>query len=786
MNKYHCIFLFLIACTTVFAQSDSLKKIDCGSILYGKVIDDHDKTPLEFATLYIKEIDRGATADRDGNYKFENMCDGEYIIKVSHIGCDPIKIKVSVKGETEQNFYPEHHAELLQDIEIKAKRPEEKPTQTQNDISGRDLEESKGESLGEALKNVTGITAIETGSSISKPVIHGLHSNRILVLNNGVRQEGQQWGSEHAPEIDPFIANKLTVIKGANSVRYGSDAIAGVILVEPKALRDSAGIGGELSLVGFTNNREGVASGVIEQKFKKLSALSWRLQGTLKQAGNSKAPDYWLKNTGFKEQNFSSTLGWNKENYGAEIFYSQFNTTLGIFSGSHIGNLTDLQAAFNRSEPIEKSGFSYKIDRPYQHVEHELVKVKSFLKTGAVGKLSFVYARQYNLRNEYDKHKPLNDSLAALNRPELQYEITTHTADVVWEHNNIRSLSGSMGISGMTQGNTYEGRYFIPNYKNYSSGAFWIERWRKNKLEVEAGIRYDYKWLRIYKYENSVLISPIREFSNVSGNLGLIYKISPSLDFNINTGNAWRAPAVNELYSDGLHHGAAAIEVGDKNLLPERAYNSIATLDYNKKKWNAELSVYYNHIQNFIYLQPTLPPVLTIRGAFPAFHYKQVDATFKGVDAMLSYDVMKSLKIISKASWLRAYNKTIDDYLILMPSDRYENELVYELKDFKKVKNTYFGLAVSTVTKQWRTPVNNDFAPPPEGYTLFNFNMGFSIQVKKQLLQIGFSGNNLLNTVYRDYLNRFRYYSDAMGRNFAIRIKIPFNVNTKNNKKLNK
>ncbi|MBL0052920.1 MAG: hypothetical protein IPP29_16105 [Bacteroidetes bacterium] len=185
-------------------------------------------------------------------------------------------------------------------------------------------------------------------------------------------------GIEHAPEVDPFIANKLSVIKGANSIRYGSDAIAGVILIETKPLRDSAGIGGELNLIGMTNGRAGTASAYLEGNFKKLNPLSWRVQGTLKQGGNISAPDYILVNTGLKEYNFSYALGWKKKNYGAEIFYSQFNTTFGIFSASHIGNLTDLNKAFNSPVPLETGTFTYKIGRPFQHTEHELFKLKSF------------------------------------------------------------------------------------------------------------------------------------------------------------------------------------------------------------------------------------------------------------------------------------------------------------------------------------------------------------------------------------------------------------------------
>ena len=145
-------------------------------------------------------------------------------------------------------------------------------------------------------------------------MIHGMYGNRILLLNNGVRLESQNWGSDHAPEIDPFIATKLTVIKGAASIRYGMDALGGVILVEPKELPISKSFKGEFNTVGTTNGKSGVVSSYLEGRFdKKLAGLSWRLQGTMKEAGNYRTPTYFLTNTAMNESNYSGALCYNKK-----------------------------------------------------------------------------------------------------------------------------------------------------------------------------------------------------------------------------------------------------------------------------------------------------------------------------------------------------------------------------------------------------------------------------------------------------------------------------------------
>ena len=528
--------------------------------------------------------------------------------------------------------------------------------------------------------------------------------------------------------------------------------------------------------MGFSNGRQGVISGIVDGNFARMPSFSWRLQGTYKQGGNVRSPDYYLKNTGIREYNFSWAAGYEKQNIGIEAFYSQFNTDIGIFSASHIGNLTDLEKAFEADEPLESADFTYKIDRPWQQIEHELFKAKGYILTGNSGKLSITYARQYNKRLEYDKDAPRNDSLAALNLPALQFEITTHTGDLTWEHNWYRSLKGSFGVSLIDQGNTYEGRFFIPNFKKYGGGIFWIERWKPldSKLEIEAGIRYDHIFQEIFMWQDDVLTSPEYTYNNVSGSIGGIYKFSKDLLVKVNAGTAWRPPNVNEMFSNGLHHGAAAVEIGDTSLVAEQAYNISAAVEYTGDKLSFTVDAYYNYINDFIYLKPVQPPTLTIRGAFPTFRFSQVDATLNGFDVTVHYKLPLNLNITSKASILRAYNQSAGEYLVLMPADRFENTLEYRFREGDKFSDGYLSLTLLSVLEQTRVPENSDYVPPPAGYNLLGIQAGFSLPIGKQKMKVGIGVANLLNTSYRDYLNRFRYFTDEMGTNVSLRVTVPF------------
>jgi iron complex outermembrane receptor protein len=716
----------------------------------------------------------------------EGLCPGIYNIRISHIGCAPIEIEWNVSGDQRRNITLPHSITQLQEVAVTGHAAKEVTTAPVESLSGKELDKTRGLTLGEALKKVNGVTSMTTGPNVSKPVINGLHSNRVLVLNNGIRQEGQQWGTEHAPEVDPFLASKIVVIKGASALRYGGDAIGGVVLVEPKALPVTPGMNGEVNLAGFSNNRLGAVSATIEQQVPQIPGLSWRLQGTLRKGGNTRTPDYWLDNTGVEEYNFSAALGWKKPNYGAELFYSQFNTDLGVFEGSHIGNRTDLEEVIKQQRPFPEftEGFSYKINRPYQHVEHELFKIKAYVNTGKAGKLNLVLARQFNFRNELDRN-------SALSVNQMNLNLTTYTGELVWDHNSWKGLRGTIGASGMYQENSYKSRLFIPNYQSNQWGVFWTEKWEStnNKWLLEGGVRYDNK--QYYNIDDNAkeINYPERDYASFSGSLGAQYRLNDQWHISVNAARAWRAAGVNELYASGLHHGAAVIEQGDPFLKAESASKFNATVHYDlNDKLEADVNFYYNYIRNFIFQQPTDSVVVTIRGAFPYTYYRQADASMKGMDAQLRWQFLPKWQILTKASLLRAYNESANDWMIGMPSDRFEHELTFFPGNVKKLKDNYVSVSFSNVLKQTRTPANlkdpndprgQDLMAPPGAYNLLGLEAGSTVSIGKQPISVILGATNVLNTRYREYLNFFRYFADEPGTNIYLKLKVPLHFGKK-------
>lgn len=276
--KYKLIISFLLFVQfSIFAQN-------CGFSLTGTISDIHNEAPIPFVSVQIKELKINTFTDSLGRYTFSKLCSGSYTLICSNIqGYKPLVKTIDIQENKVLNLSYETHLTELTEVNVKGKVEATKTLRTLqiNSIVGDELEKNKATNLGEILKTLPGVNTLNSGNSVSKPVIRGLHSNRILVLNNGIRQEGQQWGIEHAPEIDPFIADKITVVKGASSTMYGSDAIAGVVLIETKDLPDTASINGEINAIGVSNGRGGTVSSYLQGVFTKLPSFAWRIQGTL-------------------------------------------------------------------------------------------------------------------------------------------------------------------------------------------------------------------------------------------------------------------------------------------------------------------------------------------------------------------------------------------------------------------------------------------------------------------------------------------------------------------------
>lgn len=782
---------FLFTCVCLLAASVALgqQREPCSVTLVGRVIDSTTSGPLADATVRIANSDKGVTTLPDGRFALSNLCPQDLFIEVQFLGYKSKVIFIeSNRLIIEWLILLEPSEILLGNIAISA--PDLPPGSiSKESISIDDISRGGGKSLGEVLSKINGVTTLKSGPGIAKPVIHGLHSNRILILNNGIRQEGQQWGSEHAPEIDPYIASKITVVKGAESVRYGSDAIGGLIVVGPPDLHRTKTIGGEFNTAYMTNSRMILTSGMLEGGLNKSDKIGWRVQGTYKKAGDSHAPDYNLTNTGIREVNFSAGMGYANDRLSVEAFYSHFYTELGILRSAHTGSRTDFLEAIARPQPLIIEPFSYRIDHPKQEVKHDLYKLNAHYDINPTSKLSLVYGSQRNNRLEFDRRRG-----QLFNVPGLDLTLTTHTLDAIWDMRHQETWTTSIGISGMAQMNRWDANTgknpLIPWYNQGSLGLFAIQRYIKPRWEAEIGLRYDHKNLLVKAFNRSnELIEGRFNFDNTTLNAGAQYNISESVSINSHIGSAWRPPHVSEMLSNGIHHGTASYESGllindrddiDRdfaNIAPpsEVSYKWLTGISVRKDRLTAQVDGYLSNIDNFIYLNPVPGAfVLTSRGDFPLFRYDQINAFMHGVDASLNYKLTGQLQYQFKASAVRATDRRSKEAIIWIPADRLENSLQLSLPSIGKLEDFHMSVGSLMVMRQWRVASERDLTAPPPAYFLMNAHIGFELPIGERHVEFSLNIDNLLNTSYRDYMNRFRYFTDDLGRNFSISLKYNF------------
>ncbi len=500
--------------------------------------------------------------------------------------------------------------------------------------------------------------------------------------------------------------------------------------------------------------------------------MAWRVQGTAKQSGDFKTADYFLENTGAKELNYSAALGYTKEHFGLGAFYSHFNTKLGIYNGSHIGSAEDLSAAIANGKPFIYRPFSYEINAPRQEVIHDLLKLNGHIHLNDYLHFNLQYGFQRDSRKEFDIRRGGRTSL-----PSQDLSLYTQTLNANVEYFDGNHWKATFGLDGLYQNNeNVPGTLtipIIPDYVAKGAGAYAIGRYLHGNYELEAGLRYDFKSIISAGYDrNQALYGDTREFHNVTSSLGAVWHASPELDLRTNIGTAFRPATVNELFSNGIHQSVNAWEVGDSSLLSEKSLKWITSVQYtNIPGWlSVSLDLYANYFNNYIYLRPTGEVHESLSGAFPIFRQQQTNARFLGADLTAKVNLPYHFDYTLKGSVVRAKNTSDQVFLPMVPADRLEQALQYKYDPAAFLHDSYVQLAHVFVAKQTRYDAASEIAPPPDAYHLLNFSIGTRLALGKQSLNVNFAVDNLTNTLYKDYLNRFRYFAHDLGRSFILRL----------------
>lgn len=761
------VILYTLIFSTGFAAA--LKDIK------GKVVDASNQQSLPGATIYIPDLKVSSVTNNDGEFTLNGLpSKGSYLVEVHYIGYKTATQVINFATASGLTFSLQPTAIETKEIIITGSiiSSTSKRNSASSAVLGKDELLAPSTNLIDALTRIPGVLQITTGPSISKPVIRGLGYNRIVTLDDGIKQQGQQWGDEHGIEIDQFKSDRIEILRGAASLMYGSDALGGVInLLEPSTAPEGQ-LKGEFITNYATNN--GLTANSLMLTGNE-NGFVWRARGTYKNAYSFKTPTGYFPNSDFNETDLSGMVGLNKSWGYSHLNVSSFRNNIGFYDPELDANGNFVK---EDGDPFLKSDFkSRSLDYPRQDIRHFKIALNNNFIIGN-GNLKADFGYQQNQRRELEDGP----------EPSLFFDLKTYNADLKYylhETDGWQPVFGLSADAGHSENKANE-EFLIPDYDTYGIGVFaYVKKnWENNTLSI--GARYDFR-----KNDGKQLFvdgeeqfAPFQnKFSNVSGALGFTHQFNEELNFKANAGSAFRAPNPAELASNGVHEGTYRYEVGNAALNPERSYQVDAALEYEGKIISASASIYNNYIHDFIYASNNGETRIAEGDLYPVYRYGQVNANLYGAEANLTIHPVPFIHFENTFGYVHAKNTSFNRPLAFIPAGTLRNELRFEPK-IKGTNDAYLSVGINSAFKQTR--VDDTFETPTSGYTLLNAGIGATFKLGKQPVKLSVSANNLLNQKYYDALSRYKpgrfsYENPDLGvynsgRNITFGLYVPFTL----------
>ncbi len=785
-------YLLLSHSLTVLAQPGSKARHS----LSGQVLDAATRMGIPGASVYVHDLKRGTTCDQQGHFHFSNLGKGNHLVEVSHIGFGTVTDTVEVNGDVFRNFtlvtsILENHEVIITGVSGATQiRRSPAPVTI---VRKTELVRAVSSNLIDALSRKPGVSQLSSGPAISKPFIRGLGYNRILVINDGVRQEGQQWGDEHGIEIDEYSVGKVEIMKGPASLMYGSDALGGVINIITNVPVAESTIKGNLIANYQTINRlRGTGANI----GGNTNGFNWNLFGSYKAAADySNRYDGRVFNSKFFEKNAGGYVGYNGSWGYTHLIFSSFHQQPGLIEGDR-----DSTGAFIKAVPggqkIQATTDDFNSIHPlipYQDIHHSKLALDNNFTTRN-GSISVNVGFQENKRKEFGNAD--NPDVF-----DLYFDLQTITYQAAYHYNMKNGWRTAAGISGMHQENFNKGpQVLIPEYRLTDAGAFVFVQKSSDQLSVSGGIRYDQRRLnnREYIENNQVKFEPFTgNFSNISASAGLSYSFSSDLLVKFNVSRGFRAPSVPELASNGAHEGTNRYEYGNSSLQSETSLQFDGGIEANSEHISITATLFHNTIDNFIFynkLKNTTGGdslVAQDNQFIPAFAFNQQKAVLMGGE--ISIDIHPHpfdwLHFENSFSLVRGkFRNAVEgtNNLPQIPAPRLLSELRAVVIEKRKVfQNLTVNFEIEKTFDQNLAFSAFDTETPTEGYLLLNAGIQTDIVKKdKTLFSLYFSAMNLSDVAYQNHLSRLKYQGENLstgrlgvfnsGRNFSFKLQIPF------------
>ena len=641
----------------------------------------------------------------------------------------------------------------------------------------------------DAISHQPGISQLTTGGSISKPIIRGLGYNRVVVMSEGVRQEGQQWGDEHGVEVDGSSINSVEILKGPASLMYGSDAMAGVVILHPQATLPEGEMKANVSTEYQTNN--GLFAYNLSMAGNQ-KGFVWNARFSDKMAHAYKNKyDGYVPGSQFRERAGRLMLGVSKSWGHSRLTWTSYHLTPGIVEGERDPETGELICNTDNVKTYSKA-------LPFQEVKHYKLVWDNSLNL-STGYLKAIIGYQQNRRKEYEESE---------DEYELFFKLHTLTYDLRYVTNQWNGWKLSTGIGGMYQKSGNEGEeYLIPDYRLFDFGIYATatkslgDRWTLN-----GGVRYDHRRMHgdeLIEDGDLRFTDFSRHFNGLTGSIGAVCNINEHFNLRLNVARGFRTPNMSELASNGVHEGSIRYELGNQQLKAEYSLQADLGLDFTSRYVSAQLALFANRIDNYIFTH-RLPE--EIEEGYLTYAYTQGDARLLGFEAGVDFHPVHSIHFSNTFSFVDAqqmHASSDTKYLPFTPAPRWTSELKWELFHHSHstvnhhhnsnsihrslLNNLYIAAGLECYLKQSHIYSADDTETTTPGYALLSLSAGTDINVNgKKIAEFYITADNLLNKAYQSHLNRLKY-ADVnsitgrrgvfnMGRNVTFKVVIPINI----------
>ena len=630
-------------------------------------------------------------------------------------------------------------------------------------INFNDLNPILQQYISKSISKLPGVSILSTGPGVSKPSIRGLSYDRVVVYSQGVRLENQQWGDEHGIGVSTSGISSIEVIKGPSYVLYGSDAMGGVLYVEPERYSSDFSV----DYMGLYNsNYNGITNNLgLKGSSGKFSYIA---RANMVDNQSFSTPDGEVENTWFKENDVQAGLKYETEKFSSDLRLTMNFSELGL---PHMEEGHDDHDDHDEEghDDHDEEGHDDHEDH-YQELSHTTLTWVNTFDLGNDHQLNVTLGRQLNDRKEFggheeeeghddhdeeghddhDDHEGHEEGEA-----ELDMQLSTNTLDVSLVMPQSDNLNLTIGTNFLSQENKNFGHEeLIPDAEKKDFGLYALGQITMENGAALLGVRYD----------NRSISSDMgsADFSNFNGSVGIKRDFENStLRFNI--GSGYRAPNLIELFADGVHHGTFRYERGNLNLVAEKSFQTDISFDINNDDSSVSFDLFYNDISDYIYISPSSDR----EDGFAVYDYMQQDSELYGGEISFAKK--------TGFDWL-SYNTSLE-YIFAESADGEALPFISPLT-FNQVfnidisSNYSFEIDFLAKAKQGRVSM---FEEETDGYSVLNLSGNWMTSFLDNDLNIFWSISNVFDKEYYDHLSRFKTAGiEEMGRNISVGLKYNF------------